>query len=66
MFVAQYEDGCLAGIDQASGGYPWKAYIPGTRDHLCGVKFWTSRIEAEDYCKTSPELTVKEFRFQVV
>lgn len=66
MFVAQYHDGCLAGLDQSSGGYPWKAYIPGSRDHLSGVHFWTSKAEAEKYCKMFPELTVKEFKFQVM
>lgn len=66
MFVAQYTDGSLAGVDYSSGGYPWKAYVPVKGGTLNSVRFWEEESEAHKYCKIFPELTVKRFNFQVL
>ena len=37
--------GQFVGVDQSSGGYPWRP------SGLYDVDFWHSLIEAEDYCR---------------
>lgn len=59
-FVLVYPDGSLAGVDYASGGYPYKT------ETLDSVKFWNKENVARDYQKSFPELTVKPFRFEVL
>lgn len=65
MFVLQYPDGALAGIDWQSGGYPYPAWNINEPHSLTGVKFYNERQEALDYAKSFPELHVAEFAFTV-
>lgn len=39
-------DGVPLGLDDASGGYPWKPSYPA------GVKYWTSSASAHEYIRT--------------
>lgn len=65
MYVLQYSDGALAGIDWQSGGYPYPAWNVNEPSSLNGVKFYTNRQEALDYTQNFPELHVAEFSFSV-
>lgn len=65
MYVLQYLDGALAGIDWQSGGYPYPAWNVNEPNTLTGVKFYNERQEALDYTNSFPELHVAEFAFTV-
>lgn len=60
-FVCVDGDGKVAGIDEASGGYPW---FP-TEDSWQLYKFWPTREGAENYAK-GLRLEVKEVRLSFV
>jgi hypothetical protein len=64
MFVLEYANGSLVGLDTSSGGYPWEAYVPGKDTALNGVKFFVTREDAEKYSRG--QFTVKKFEFKLL
>jgi hypothetical protein len=60
-YVLVYPDGQVAGLDSASGGYPFRP-----ESNCVGLwKFWATKKEADSYCKMFPELTVTAVEFEV-
>jgi len=73
-FVLQYnekahesERGKLAGMDSASGGYPWPAVTLG-EDYLNHAHIWPESTEADirKYAASFPQLTVRELHVSLV
>lgn len=68
-YVLVYSDGTLAGIDTASGGYPFPAYNKDNNLYffLGQVKFYgKAQLNlAQDYIKMFKELEIKEFHWEV-
>ena len=59
-YVLRYKDtGEVAGMDDASGGYPFRARS------LSHYHFWYILKDAEEYVKAFSELKVSEFAFQI-
>jgi hypothetical protein len=58
------------GVDQGSGGYPYKTEIP------CQIRYWDTRKEADDYRKIFehspsygfhiPRVEIAEIQFRIV
>ena len=55
-WVMKYPDGSFVGIDDSSGGYPYKTSYPS------GIKWWTNTKEAERYIQMFPDKGFKLYR----
>lgn len=58
-WICVYPDNSPAGLDEGSGGYPWKAPI-----FQC-VKLWDSEAEANKYASSFKELHVEKITVEL-
>ena len=70
-YVLKYEDGSLVGIDQSSGGYPWKAWTKdGQGGSLHGVAMWPytedGKKKALEYSGVVRQFDLAVLEFQIV
>ena len=62
FWVLKYPDGSYVGLDDASGGYPWK---PGNLSPSLW-KFWSTVEEAQKYSNCFPKENFKVTRLDII
>lgn len=69
-YVLKYYDGALVGIDQGSGGYPWKAWVKEDPHRtLNNVAMWPftedGKKKALEYSGTMNQFELATLEFEI-